>query len=459
MAAPRKKKTEEVTYEKIAALDHERLAALIYEYASIDDRFYGRVAHLLLASDPETLSRRIATEIASLKRGRRFIPYRESFAMADRIEEIVAAIDRVADPRRSAELYKRLILTDSGVYGRSDDSSGIIQNAYAQAIEGWQSCLEFLDEETIRNDLEALLICEGYGLRDVIGDAVPTTVLEQIYDKVYDKARRTEYGRYEAFDDKSILLACAHTMNDPERYRRTLELFDEEVSEYDRVRLAEEYERAGDETNALKTLEAIEAPPSNLLEEYYTLKIRLLENKGDEEAVTQAWEAWAHRSRRPEIFARFLRRLPDARRDALKKERLEAAGDLDPLEALPLFHALDAPEEAERYIFDHRDDLQTEYLYGEHLNRYIAWLKSDRPQAAILLYRDAVRSTLAKSVSKYYPWAVRHLASAKKLEDTRREEGWSITPWEEYIAELLHRHRFKKRFLQLYREQFDDDEV
>ncbi len=75
-------KKREITREEVASLDHDVLVDLVFREMVTDDALYNKMEKLLLVSDPKALVAQIKKEIGSIKRGRKFISYYDSFAFA-----------------------------------------------------------------------------------------------------------------------------------------------------------------------------------------------------------------------------------------------------------------------------------------------------------------------------------------------------------------------------------------
>ena len=78
-----------------------------------DDVVYKKIEKLLLSQNPKELYKSIMKDIRSIKRGRKFISYGDSFNFSKRVQGIVEDIaSLVSDDKSAAKLLKELILTD-----------------------------------------------------------------------------------------------------------------------------------------------------------------------------------------------------------------------------------------------------------------------------------------------------------------------------------------------------------
>ncbi|HHD77375.1 MAG TPA: hypothetical protein ENK97_01135 [Campylobacteraceae bacterium] len=450
-------KKKEIQVEEVQNLDQNILAQLVYQCMQEDKRVYDRVEKYILRNDPDALIKSIKKEIASIRRGRKFIDYYHAFDFAKKIADIVENIETmVENSKNAAALYKELILTDTKVYNRSDDSSGAIQMSYHEAMGGWKNSLEPLSEEEIYRDIQELLLCEDFGPRSVLSEKIPASVLRKIYEEHYERYRKhveALQSEFDSFNEFSILHECAHYLNQPDLFIKALELKNT-ITEYDLLDVAKEYRAINEASQTLEWLNKIERVQSNMTEEYFTAKIWALETLGRKREALELWKSWYETTHSPKILKNYLERLEDAEREQAREQALREAQKLSFSKAVHLFSTLEEKELAARYILEHHKALATPLLYGKELNALVKWLSEEYPDAAILLLRDAVEKTLESAQSKNYPWAIRHLKKAFDIEEAHPNHSWQIASNREYVTDLLQRHGKKYRFVHLLEESF-----
>lgn len=114
---------------RLAELGAERLAAELVALAEADRDIERRVKLLVSEGDRDALGTELRRRIAGLARSSRFVAYRESFALARQLAEVVEAIERKLlplDPAQAFELADAFLETDHNTFGRIDDSSGVV---------------------------------------------------------------------------------------------------------------------------------------------------------------------------------------------------------------------------------------------------------------------------------------------------------------------------------------------
>jgi len=442
-----------ITLENIKSIPHDTLVELVYAQVDNDNTLYKKVEKMLLSNDPKALIKSIKKDITSIRRGRKFIGYYEAFDFADKIENIVDDILlMVEDDKVTSELFKELILTDSKVYLRSDDSSGAIQMSYAKAEEGWHGCLDALNDDEIFDDIMEMLVCEGFGVREVFSDKVPQAVLQKIYDKFYEKLKVN--SNYDSFDDINVLKLCAHYMKKPKLYIKTHVFEGRALSENDLLDYAAEYMYAEDAPMVIDTLSQVKYVDNYKAEKFYKLQIRAYEMMGQTLDVTLAYKQWYLQSKSVDVLKSYLSRLDGEMQKQAREEALKDAQNLSFSSAIHFFYSLDERELASLYIWEHKNALQTEYIYGNELKKIANWLKEFYPQEVILLYRDSCEKSLATSHSKYYPSAIKELKECLKIEKDSNIHSWKIEDNMMYMERLINTHKRKPKFVELFFKAF-----
>jgi len=447
-------KKQQITLENIKSISHDDLAELVYGQMDEHTTLYDKVEKLLLRGDPKALLKSIKKDIASIHRGRKFIGYHESFEFAQQVGNIVDDIVLMIDDCKVAStLLKELILTDSKVYLRSDDSNGFIQESYARAENAWAECLHALSDDEIYADILEMLVCEGFGVREVFSEHVPKNVLTRIYEEFEQKY---EANREDTFDNIEVLKLCTHYLRQPTLYIKAVSLQGRELHESDYLDFAKEYAYAEDAKGTLEMLSKIVFVDGYKADMFYELQINAYEALGQSMDVTLAYKNWYKKTKSPEILKKYLARLDAVLQKQAKEEALKDAQKLSFAEAMQFFQSLDESELASQYIWELRDVLETQYFYSNELKSLVTWLKEDYPQEAILLYRDSAEKSLATSQSKNYPSAIKVLKECLKIEEKYNTLSWEIEESMVYMEKLINIHRKKPKFVELFFKAFGD---
>lgn len=447
-------KKQQITLENIKSISHDDLAELVYGQMDEHSTLYDKVEKLLLRGDPKALLKSIKKGIASIRRGRKFIGYYEAFEFAQKIATIVEDIVLMVDDSKSASgLLKELILTDSKVYLRSDDSNGFIQESYAKAEDAWAECLDVLSDDEIYADILEMLVCEGFGVREVFSEHVPKDVLTRIYEEFEQKY---EADSEDAFDTIQVLKLCAHYLKQPELYIKAVSLQDREFHESDYLDFAKEYAYAENANGTLNMLSKIVFVDGYKVDTFYELRINAYEALNQSMDVTLAYKNWYKKTKSPEVLKKYLTRLDGVMQKQAKEDALKDAQKLSFAEAMQFFKSLDERGLASEYIWKHKNTLKTESFYANGLKSLITWLKEEYPQEAILLHRDSAEKSLATSKSQFYPSAIKALKDALKIEQKNDTLSWEIDERFVYMEKLINTHRKKPKFVELFFTAFGD---
>jgi len=438
---------KEITLEEIRTLSHETLSVMFYTISQKDQEIHAKLEKLLLSANPKELVKSIKKDIASIKRGRKFIAYRMSFEFSQKIQSIVDDISSmVEDKKVASKLYKELILTDSKVYLRTDDSSGVIQDSYAAAMDRWLNCIEFLNDDEIYADIKEMLFCEGFGLRNILNETIPKGVLIRLYDEFFPISVDTNMDE---FDKHSLLRETAHYLKDVERYIEAKKLQTEPLTEINFLDIAKEYQYANSPKKVLSTLESIQEIDSYRADTFYGLKVWAYEALQQPLDVTLMYKNWYEQTQSVHILEKYLSRLDGTMQQKVKKEALKKAEDFSLSEALDFFYNLDEKSLAAKSILEH-EDREIKILYGEPLKKITEWLEEEYPQETILLHRDNCESSLERAISKYYPYAIKALKECLRIEKENNISLWHIESNDDYMAQLLEKHKQKSKLIQLF---------
>ncbi len=449
-----------ITLENIKSISHDELADLVYTQIDNNHVLYEKVEKILLKSDPKALVKSIKKDIGSIRRGRKFIGYHEAFEFADKVQNIVDDIVMIVDDEKVASrLLKELILTDSKVYLRSDDSAGVIQISYGNAEDAWTGYFGVLCDDEIYDDIIEMLVCEGFGVRSVFSEKVPNSVLEKIYDEFYAKCEAHKGESYNSFDDIHILQLCSHFLKKPECYIKASQFNSRELHESDFLDFAQEYKYAEDAQGVLDTLSSIKFVDEYKANDFYELQVWAYEALKQPMNVTLAYKNWYAKTKSPKVLKSYLSRLDGVMKNQVREEALNEAKKRSFSDAMYFFHSLDELELASEYIWEHQENLETQYMYADGLKTMTNWLKDDYPQEAILLYRDSCEKALETSQSKYYPSAIKSLKNCVKLEASNDTLSWQIEDNLMYMDKLLEKHKRKPKFVQLFFKAFGNEDL
>ena len=445
---------KEITLEDIKSINFDDLAKMLCELITTDEILHEKIEKLLLLGDPSKLYKNILKSITAIKRGRKFIHYSESFQFSKKIAMIVQDIDMLVQDNKSAsKLLKELILTDSKVYLRCDDSSGTVQVSYAMAKDAWKErAAKSLKNDELLQDLEDLLICDGFGMRDIFSVEFPKDVLHELYDKCH-LSFTLENEEFEKSSLFHVLLEIANYLKSPSLYIETKKLSNKPFTDNDNLDIAEQFKQIEDAKNTLLYLKKIETSYYRK-EELFKMLIWAYEKLNQPLNITSTYKQWYEKTKSTEIFKCYLAQLNTKEKEQATQKILEELKTSSFSQTLNFYVALDKKSLCASYIINHQDKIDTTFFNYTFLKSTIAWLEDSYPQEAILLYRDICKKALETSQSKYYKGAISALKKMVELEAKNTPLIWKIEENYEFIDNLLHKHKQKRKFLELFDKAF-----
>ena len=398
----------------------------------------------------------IKSKLAGLKRGRRFIEYRESNAFALELEHLLEEIDRVAEsPRQGVELVAAFIQTDNAVLGRADDSNGSIGDVYRMF-----ACDSFIHHATQCEDKEwlydltiRLYMQDEFGVRDsIIANSVsflPESYLRRMVDEFWALGKK-EAGELRRYHWYLAIESIARQLKDPPLFEKACRARSPQLSTAAHRDIAEVYFECGYPLVALQWLDKVPSDETFQLDEREKLLLKVLTELGEKvRAEEVAWRIF-RRSRSEARLSLLLNVIGEAERQRVIDEEacvIVQSPRLNYVNAAFLLE-LERFDDAERYVTERFDQLD-----GNYYNQLLPWAKTFEKQerflVATVLYRALLESILRRGISKYYTYGVRYL---RKLDDLAQHvDDWGGQPnHHDYKMNLLLDHKLKRSFWARY---------
>lgn len=398
----------------------------------------------------------IKSKLAGLKRGRRFIEYRESSDFALKLDRILLDIDTLAEsPRQGVELVAAFIQIDNAVLGRADDSNGSIGDVYRIS-----ACDSFVhhasqceDKDWLYNVVLKLYADDENGVRDsVIANAaefLPESYLRRMVDEFWPLGEK-EAGELKRYHWYLAIESIAKQLKDPELFERACRAKWPELPVAGHLDIAEVYFDCAFPLVALQWLDKVSPDETFQLDEREQLLLKVLaklEEKG--RAGEVAWRIF-RRSRSKARLSLLLNAIGESQHERVVNSEIEiiqTSPTLDYVDALFLFE-LERHTEAERYLTERSAQLNGDYYY-----QLLPWAKTFEKQErflmASILYRALLESILRRARSKYYTYGVRYL---HKLDDLapRLSDWGEFVHHEDYKLNLRIEHKLKRSFWARY---------
>ncbi len=438
---------------KLIALGVEALADVLLELSLANPDVDDRIKRLL--ATPEQNVKRYKDKLASLKRSRSFISWREAGAFVDQLEHMLNDLDAgICDPWVGVELVGKFFEADAAIFNRCDDSSGNIGNVFrftaANQFVSFASRCEH--KEKIADLVIKLNRQDDYGLRDCLfaraSEYLPVGVMRAMIQQLWilsEQAADTSPMRHWNFAIQSL----AKQLNDAPLFENAKRAFGE-TSVAGWIEIAQVYFKAGDPQMALSRLENISTTESYMLSERLHLLVEIHHQLGNlKEETEYAWIIFkTYHS--VDSLERLLAVIGAEQRDNVINDEIRVISQKPTLSYADASFMLSVEriDELEHYLLQRIDQLDGN-LYSTLVKYAEAFEQRDKLVMSSLIYRALVDSILARALSKYYHHAVKYL---KKLDNI----ALRITDWQtvlshaDYLELLREQHKRKSAFWSKY---------
>lgn len=437
-----------LSLEALEALGASRLAALIAEEASGNAAFKRRaMAALAGQSGAGAVAKLIDRRLAGLARARAFVDWDKERAFRDDLAALVASIATelaAADPAMAADRLLRFIATHEKVFERIDDSSGRIQDVYADAIDALgpvSARMSTAETSGLPAQIMAALGESEHGYLPKVADQVishltpaaradwDADLAARIAERHAAEAGQRGSGRWfhsmtEQWRQMRQALARAGGDVDqvialerekPEQSRDSLGIAAQLLAS-GRAAEALDWVRAGGTRRhiVLMGLDGEDETDASPAVHQALLEAEILTALGQVEAAQALRRQRFGETLAPALLRAHLEALPDFEDIEAEEAAFALALDhADPMAALRFFLAWPRDDLAARVVIRHRAAWSGS---DWHILPPIAdRLQHESPLAATILYRALLDDILARARSKAYGHAAKYLAALDRL--------------------------------------------
>lgn len=400
--------------------------------------------------------KKIKARIAGLRRGRRFIDYRESGEYALKLESLLTSLESVlVEPRQGLELVAAFIETDGVVLGRADDSNGSIGDVYR--IDACDLFLHYAtqcdDKEWVCDLLLQLYEHDEFGVRDsliaTVAQFLPETLLRKLVGEFWLKTGKAS-GEYRNLHWLIGIEMIARQLKDARLFEKARLSMWPELSTAACSDIAEAYLESGDAGIALKWLEKVSPDDTFKDDERDRLLLKVCSELGNRDrAVETAWRIF-RRCRHEETLSILMGVIGDGKREQIidsEAEEILSSSELhhSDVDFLLVMKRID---EAERYVRERHEQLNGNY-YPDLLKWAKQFEANGRTLVTSLIYRALLESILRRRKSTIYSHGVRYLRNLDLL--ASKVNDWKELPDHlEYKSQLHDEHKRKVSFWARY---------
>lgn len=449
---------KEAMKDKLAALSHETLVAFIEQLYGHDDDVDQRIESLVLRNDPHALCKALKKRVQTIKRGRRFIDYSESFSYARHLEDLLDDVEQLLLPQsaeRAFQVIDAFVRTSRHSFERADDSSGAIGDAYRRGVALWlRVASQWQDSGEDWQDRVSQLYAENdYGVYDdLLSNAdilLSEAQLRQLawrYENEARQAIRNPPAEERSYDAKAAsgciaLGMVATALRDIALYERATLLRSPVPNGLQKERLARFCLDMEAPEAALKWLESpweerFESRRLHLLDEAYL-------QLNDTEKLTDVRRTYYRLTPGFDALSALVAVVPEREKAGLMEQAVSDAENLvDPCEAATMLLKLACEERAEQLLVRRYSELHQAY-YASLLALAKSFEKVNKPLAASICYRSLFDDLLQQGYSKAYRHGARYLRKLQGLDGEIRD--YQGLPDASGYEKLLREHHGRKR--------------
>ncbi|OIQ89152.1 hypothetical protein GALL_289730 [mine drainage metagenome] len=470
-----------LTAKNLEALGAERLAALLIEISTGDATAKRRLRmELAAARSPTDLAKEVRKCLTTIARSRSFVDWTGIRSLANDLDTQRRAIVETvaqADPKEALDLLWRFMDLATPVFGRCDDSNGIVGDVFRAACHeiGGLALKAKMDPSILANHVFDALVANDYGQFDGLISSVAPALeqkgLEHLKRHMVDLSnkpvvRPAEKDRVQIgwsssgsiFADEieersrmsTVRLALKQIADAQGDVDAFIAQYDEATRKVPKIaaEIAVRLVGAGRAEEALTVIDAAEYRRSRDWDwpDFYweDARIAVLEALGrTEDAQRVRWDCF-ERSLSAAHLRAYLKKLPDFDDVEAEEKALDHAERYrSPLGALSFLIAWPALGRAAKLVIAHAADLDGDHY--EILTRAAEALAAKHPLASTLVLRAMIDFTLGKSRSSRYKHAARHLLECSSLSSAIADFD-AFETHQAYEARLRREHGRKSSF-------------
>ena len=437
----------------LAELGAESLAAELLALAEWHPEVEQRVKLLLNSKNPAGLAKEIRRRITALKRGSRFIHYRESFALAKKMGAIVDAIESEllpSDPARALELADVFLKTDAKIYGRLDDSSGSVADTYRAAGIVWLTAAKASGgKEDWVQRLHELVADDDYAVRETMIDNSAILLSEhelrrlaRRYEKSAEAAEPDEDGYpWERHKALTKMGQVGNALKDVGLIERSLRFRNQELNRGQLMDLAQKELDFGRPRRAIERLSKLDHCDGL---DYWSLMEACRRALGETDGLLDAlWQVFSH-TFSLDTYREILDLVPEKERGPSSERAAELVRKKAGLPKLATFFLETDPDEAEAQVLARAEEMQD--VFYEFLRSLAERAESaHKPRIEVVCYRCLLLDILNAARSTAYGHAAKYLAKLNLL-DTEIDDYGPLPDHQAFFSELKTQHARKSAF-------------
>jgi hypothetical protein len=406
--------------------------------------------------DTQDRIKKFRAKLAALKRAKRFVGRRESYAVSHELEAMFAGLSKhLPDARKGVELVAAFYEADCKILDHCDDSDGTIGDVFRFTALEYFVHYGALCED--KDWLAALVLKlysdDDYGVRDAPLDSatsyLPEHSLRGLVEQLWQRSAR-ETVEHKKHHWLYGIESLAKQLRDGPLFEKACRALRPKLSTVARIDIARIYWQSGQPETALRWLDSIPLVDDFMIDRRDELLLEVCTSLGDRDRVDEtAWRIF-RRNRSRETLSELLEVVGKDQREQMIDREAEL------ILVSPSFSHSDAGflidvdrlDEAEDYVLNRVGQLNGNF-YTALLPLAEGMVKAGRLIAATVIYRALLESILARAISKYYTHGLRYLRKLDTL-SLKIDDWGDVFTHENYKAELRRIHARKSSFWSRY---------
>lgn len=362
--------------QKLIDLGPAVLADALLDLAVHSEATDDLIEHLI--ATPKENIQRFKKKLASLKRSRRFIDWRESSGFARELEMLLQDLKAgVTDPLTGVELVAAFYETDKGVLGHCDDSSGHVGDVFRYDakelfVEYASRCA---DKEKIADIILKLNRKDDYGIRDTLvdcaGDCLPEEPVIRSMISELQKRADDEKDEYKKRHHLMLIESLARQIKDAELFEKTCIDSWGKLSTAALIDIARVYLESGDVETAYSWLKKIPEDETFQAYERDQLLLEIYRRQGDNEKLTDLLYQKFKSHHSTDTLRGLLDVLGDDKRDEVIADEVALILESTTLREsdAEFLVSIGKIDEAEEYLINRAEQLNGDFYGSRYLKK------------------------------------------------------------------------------------------
>lgn len=434
--------------KRLLELGTDSLASAILELSTKSPEAADMIGQLI--SKPDEQLKRFLKKLEAFKSDGEFYDWRRLSSLSRKLSSLLSDIkSSIADPMQGIELVAQFFALDEHIMENCDDD-GMVGDVFEHEASDlfWHYGKQIEDKDLVFDLAAKLSDHDGYGVRDGLmrnTAQLPAETIRHFISRIIGMTN----GRLDLPENRGCVLivqSMARQIHDAELYEKCAWLLEKEISQANKVKIAEVYLQSGDADCALEWMEKIPKQECRHVWGFEKLLQEILkQSNNSEESAKLAWRHF-HQDRNLDSFETVLNIIGRENRDRIIQDEarlINQGTGYSPVD-LKFLVQVGRFEDASNYVLQ-RANLLNGINFGTLIFVAEALESAQRYVAASIIYRVLIDSILLRARSTFYQQAADHFRKLESMAPKIKQWGRQISH-DDYTAQLRISHGKKTGF-------------